>query len=52
MSDEFCNFERDRPLSFQHRIDPATLEALALPKPKNERRAIARASLLPRELHA
>jgi hypothetical protein len=46
MSDQFCEFERDHPLSFQHRIDPATLEALGLPKPKNQHRGIARASII------
>ena len=46
MSDDFCTYERDRPLSFRHRIDKAALVSLGLPKPKNEHREIARASIL------
>lgn len=37
---------RDRPLRFHHRIDEPALESLGLPKPKNEHRKIARASIL------
>jgi len=46
MSDDFYTYERDRPLGFRHRIDKAALMSLGLPKPKNEHREIARASIL------
>jgi hypothetical protein len=46
MSDDFCSHGRDRPLGFHHRIGRAVLDSLGLPKPKNEHREIARASIL------
>jgi hypothetical protein len=52
MSDDFYSYERDRPLSFRHRIDKTALESLGLPKPKNEHREIARASILAEAIFA
>jgi hypothetical protein len=46
MSDDFWSHGRDRPLGFHHRIGRAVLDSLGLPKPKNEHREIARASIL------
>jgi hypothetical protein len=46
MSDDFCSHGRDRPLGFHHRIGRVVLDSLGLPKPKNEHREIARASIL------